>query len=101
METAYPWTSGNSDNYGNTFNLSKLVTGYPATEDGQYNYLKALTQKIIDGGGKGLFYWEPAWITSGMKDLWGTGSSWDNHTLFDFTGEVLHGMHYMTWQYKF
>lgn len=101
METAYPWTSGNSDNYGNTFNSSKLVTGYPATEDGQYNYLKILTQKIIDGGGKGIFYWEPAWITSGMKDLWGTGSSWDNHTLFDFTGEVLQGMHYMTWQYKF
>jgi arabinogalactan endo-1,4-beta-galactosidase len=101
METAYPWTSENSDSYGNTFSSSKLVSGYPATEDGQYNYLKALTQKIIDGGGKGIFYWEPAWITSNMKDLWGTGSSWDNHTLLDFQGAVLKGMHFMTYQYTF
>jgi arabinogalactan endo-1,4-beta-galactosidase len=101
METAYPWTDGNADSYPNTFNISKLVTGYPATEAGQYNYLQALTQEIIDGGGKGIFYWEPDWITSNMKDLWGTGSSWDNHTLFNFQGEVLKGMHYMTYLYKF
>jgi len=101
METAYPWTSGDADSYGDTFNSSKLASGYPATVDGQYNYLLALTQKIIDGGGKGIFYWEPAWITSNLKNLWGTGSSWDNHTLFDFQGAVIRGMNYMTWQYKF
>ena len=101
METAYPWTSGDADNYANTFNSSKLVSGYPATVDGQYNYLQNLTQEIIDGGGKGIFYWEPAWISSNLKDLWGTGSSWDNHTFFDFHGEVIKGMNYMTWQYKF
>lgn len=100
METAYPWTSGDADSYKDTFNSSKLVPGYPATIDGQYNYLIALTQKVIDGGGKGIFYWEPAWITSNLKDLWGTGSSWDNHTLFDFRGEVNKGMNYMTWQYE-
>ena len=101
METAYPWTSGYADNYSNTFNISKLVSGYPATADGQYKYLCTLTQEIIDGGGKGIFYWEPAWITSEMKDLWGTGSSWENHTLFDFQGKTLRGMHFMTWKYKF
>jgi arabinogalactan endo-1,4-beta-galactosidase len=101
METAYPWTSGYADNYPNTSNAAKLVNGYPATEEGQYNYLLALTQEIIDGGGKGIFYWEPAWITSNMKDLWGTGSSWENHTLFDFQGEKLKGMYFMTHRYKF
>ena len=101
METAYPWTSADADNYGNTFNSSKLVSGYPATMDGQYNYLVALTQEIIDGGGKGIFYWEPAWITSNMKDLGGTGSSWDNHTLFNSNGEVIKGMNFMTCPYKF
>jgi arabinogalactan endo-1,4-beta-galactosidase len=100
METAYPWTSGDADSYHDISNTSKLVAGYPATMDGQYNYLLALTQKIIDGGGKGIFYWEPAWITSNLKDLWGTGSSWDNHTLFDFQGSVIKGMNYMTWNYK-
>jgi arabinogalactan endo-1,4-beta-galactosidase len=101
METAYPWSSGNADSYTNTYNATKLAPGFPSTVDGQYNYLLALTQKIIDGGGKGIFYWEPAWITSNMKDLWGTGSSWDNHTLFDFNGAVLKGMNFMTYQYKF
>jgi arabinogalactan endo-1,4-beta-galactosidase len=101
METAYPWTDGYADSYGNTFNIAKLVPGYPATKEGQYNYLHALTQKIIDGGGKGIFYWEPAWITSNMKDLWGTGSSWENHTLFDFQGEIIKGMNFLTDQYKF
>jgi len=100
METAYPWTSGDADSYSDAFNASKLVPGYPASVDGQYNYLITLTQKIIDGGGKGIFYWEPAWITSNLKDLWGSGSSWDNHTLFDFHGTVIKGMNYMIWNYK-
>jgi arabinogalactan endo-1,4-beta-galactosidase len=101
METAYPWTSGDADSYHDIFNASKLVPGYTATADGQYNYLLFLTQKIIDGGGKGIFYWEPAWITSNLKDPWGSGSSWDNHTLFDFQGSIIKGMNYMTWNYIF
>ena len=96
METAYPWTSGDADSYHDIFNASKLVPGYSATVEGQYNYLLALTRKIIEGGGKGIFYWEAAWITSNLKDMWGTGSSWDNHTLFDFQGSVIKGMNYMT-----
>jgi arabinogalactan endo-1,4-beta-galactosidase len=36
-----------------------------------------------------------------MKDLWGTGSSWDNNTLFDFSGNALPAMAYMTYPYKF
>jgi arabinogalactan endo-1,4-beta-galactosidase len=64
-------------------------------------YLKDLTQAIIDGGGKGIQYWEPAWITSGLNDSWGTGSSWDNVTLFNFTGNVLKGADYMRHSYKF
>ena len=101
METAYPWTTLNADSYANTISISKLASGYPATTDGQYHYLLALTQEIINGGGKGIFYWEPAWITSNLKDLWGTGSSWDCNTFFDFQGEVLQGINFMTYHYKF
>jgi arabinogalactan endo-1,4-beta-galactosidase len=101
METAYPWTTADADGYINIINTSKLAPGYPATTDGQYNYLRALTQEVIDGGSKGIFYWEPAWITSNMKDSWGTGSSYDCNTLFDFSGNVIRGMHFMTYKYKF
>lgn len=101
METAYPWTTGYADNYNNIIDVSKLVSGYPATETGQYKYLHALAQEVIDGGGIGIFTWEPAWITSQMKDPWGTGSSWECNTLFDFTGNTLKGIRFMSDQYNF
>jgi|WetSurMetagenome_2_1015567.scaffolds.fasta_scaffold00005_74 arabinogalactan endo-1,4-beta-galactosidase len=99
METAYPWTTGNADSYNNIITVNKIIPSYPATPEGQFAYMKALTQQIIDGGARGIFYWEPAWITSDMKDSWGTGSSWDCNTLFDFNGNVNRGMRYMTWKY--
>jgi arabinogalactan endo-1,4-beta-galactosidase len=101
METIYPWTTGNADSYNNIIDVSKLVSGYPATENGQYDYMHALTQEVIDGGGKGIFAWEPAWITSNMKDGWGTGSSWDCNTFFNFTGSTLKGIRFMSDKYNF
>ena len=101
LETAYPWTMENADSYPNIMDVDKLVTNYPATKAGQYKYLKTLTQEIIDGGGKGIFYWEPAWISSEAKTQWGTGSAFDCNTFFDFQGHVLQGMDYMTYNYSF
>lgn len=101
METGYPWTTGYADNYNNIINVDKLLPDYPATEDGQYQYLVKLTQEVIDGGGKGIFTWEPAWITSSLRTQWGQGSAWDCNTLFDFQGNVIKGMHFMTYPYNF
>ena len=101
VETAYPWTLNNADSYNNILSSDKLTVTYPANQAGQFNYLIKLTQEIIDGGGKGIHYWEPAWITSNAKDMWGTGSAWDCNTLFDFTGNVVRGMNFMTFPYKF
>lgn len=101
METTYPWTTEYADNYNNIINTSLLAPGYPATEKGQYEYMHALTQEIIEGGGKGIFAWEPAWITSGMKDQWGTGSSWECNTFFHFDGNSIKGIRFMTDKYNF
>ena len=102
VETAYPWTLQDADSYNNIIEPSKINGSmYPASEEGQYNYLVKLVQEIIDGGGKGIMYWEPAWIPSDIKDLWGTGSSWDCNTLLDPEGNVLKGMQYMTYKYSF
>jgi arabinogalactan endo-1,4-beta-galactosidase len=100
METAYPWTTSDADNYNNIIAINKIISAYPATPEGQLEYMKILTQKVIDGGGRGVFYWEPAWITSEMKDSWGTGSSWDCNTFFDFNGNVIAGMKFMTVRYN-
>jgi arabinogalactan endo-1,4-beta-galactosidase len=101
METVYPWTTGWADSYSNLIDESALVSGYPSTEAGQYKYMHALTQEVIDGGGKGIFTWEPDWITSQMKDLWGTGSSWECNTFFDFEGNSIKGIRFMSDQYNF
>ncbi len=101
VETSYPWTSANADSYGNVISGGTAFGSYTVSKDGQYQYLKDLTQQVITGGGSGIMYWEPAWITSSLRDQWGTGSSWDNNTLFDFSGNTITGIDYMTWEYKF
>jgi arabinogalactan endo-1,4-beta-galactosidase len=101
VETGFPWTAGNADSYNNIFSASDNAPGYAISVEDQLRYLKDLTQAIIDGGGKGIQYWEPAWITSRLNDSWGIGSGWDNVTLFDFTGNVLSGADYMRYIYKF
>lgn len=102
VETAYPWTLQNFDSYNNIIETGKINGSvFPATEKGQLDYMVKLTQEIIDGGGKGIMYWEPAWITSDLKDSWGTGSAWDCNTLFDAEGNVIKGMQYMTRNYTF
>ena len=99
VETAYPWTMGGADAYANIMGAEFLVPGYPATPEGQRDFMIDLVQEVIDGGGSGVFYWEPAWITSGMRDLWGTGSSWENATLFDFAGDAHAGFELYTYPY--
>jgi arabinogalactan endo-1,4-beta-galactosidase len=101
VEAAFPWTFDGADNYNNLFGDPKELIGYKTGKQEQPNYLINLTQTIITAGGSGIMYWEPAWITSPMKDRWGQGSSWENAALFDFEGEVLPGMGFMTRRYKF
>jgi len=100
VETAYSWTSEGADNYGNIFSSSDYDPAYPQTEQGQLDYLKALTQQVINGKGDGIQYWEPAWISTSMKDQWGTGSPWENNAFFDFDGNTIRGINFMTGSYK-
>lgn len=99
LETAYPWTTESDDAYNNHFGDTPPLAGYPFAEDGQYEFMKALTAEVKEGGGVGVIYWEPAWISADMKDLWGTGSSWENSTFFDFEGNVIKGIDYMNFEY--
>ncbi|GAB7197491.1 hypothetical protein OS11_37670 [Dickeya oryzae] len=78
--------------------------GYPATVQGQADFVRDLMQSVIDvpkKRGKGVFYWEPAWITppgntwateAGMtyiNDHWKLGNARENQALFNCQGEVL------------
>ncbi len=101
VETAFPWTDKNADTYNNLISNNENATNYALTQAEQKRYLQDLTQTVISAGGSGVQYWEPAWITSSMKDRWGTGSSWENCALFDFSGNTIPSIDYMKPTYKF
>jgi arabinogalactan endo-1,4-beta-galactosidase len=94
VETAYPFTLINADSANNILNDSALIDGYPATQEGQLNYLNQLKTVVKDAGGEGVIYWEPAWVSTGCSTLWGQGSHWDNATLFDHDNKVTLGMQF-------
>jgi arabinogalactan endo-1,4-beta-galactosidase len=91
VETAYPWTLDWYDNTNNIVGLeSQLHAGYPASVQGQKNFLMDLMQIILDvpaDKGTGIFYWAPEHISIPML-----GSPWENLTLFSFQGEVLNSI---------
>jgi arabinogalactan endo-1,4-beta-galactosidase len=99
LETGYPWTTAGNDGYNNIFGSQPPLSSYPFTPEGQSKIMKAITQELKTGGGVGIIYWEPGWISSSMKDMWGTGSSWENVTFFDFDGNATVGFDYMTSTY--
>jgi arabinogalactan endo-1,4-beta-galactosidase len=94
VETAYPFTLTDVDQAGNILGTDALIEGFPATQQGQLNYLAALSQAVFNAGGQGVVYWEPAWVSTGCSTLWGQGSHWDNATLFDQNNKVNLGMQF-------
>jgi arabinogalactan endo-1,4-beta-galactosidase len=101
LETAFPWTNLSKDAYANILTEEGIPPAYSATKEGQNKYLTDFTQTIIDGGGIGIFYWEPAWVSSSLRDQWGTGSSWENNAFFDFENTFHPTLTYMTHPYTF
>jgi len=91
VETAYPWTLNWKDYTNNIVGLNnQLLPNYPATVQGQYDFIKYIITIITNISGKkgnGFFYWAPDWIS--LNQL---GSSWENMTFFDFNGEVLNSI---------
>jgi arabinogalactan endo-1,4-beta-galactosidase len=92
VETAYPWTFADVDNDGNIITAdTPLGTDYPATPAGQLGYISQILSilgQVPNGRGKGVVYWESAWIP-GVGWEPGGNDGWDNMTLFDSTGAAL------------
>ncbi len=84
FETGAPWTNNAyADGYGNFMGTNGKFN-YPITPEGQKQFLFDLANTVYNAGGTGILYWEPAWVTSRMCDLWGQGSSYENVSFFDF-----------------
>jgi arabinogalactan endo-1,4-beta-galactosidase len=92
-ETAYPftlkWYDWTHNIVGDT---SQLIPQFPATVEGQKNFLLHL-RTIIENlpRGIGFCYWAPDWISvNGPQST--AGSPWENLALFDFQHHSLPAM---------
>ena len=103
VETGYPWTLSGADGANNILGRDALESGYPATPAGQKMYLTDMTQAVFDGGGGGVVYWEPGWVSTRCRTLWAQGSHWENATFFNFRegNEVLPGIDFINHAYDF
>ena len=88
VETAYPFTLDYVDSQNNILGTSAILDEYPATQEGQINYLTSLSEEVKKSGGLGIVYWEPAWISTDCN------SAWENATLFDFSGRPTLGIQF-------
>jgi len=86
VEVSYPFTLRDAgDSAANLLGADSLLEGYPATLKGQDRFMNDVVRMTRQAGGVGVVYWEPAWVSSKCSTRWGTGSHWENATLFDFT----------------
>jgi arabinogalactan endo-1,4-beta-galactosidase len=94
VETSYPWTLEEYDDLPNSVSQpEQLLPGYPATPEGQEDFLRglfAVIQEVPNALGIGLLYWEPAYLA-----IDGYRSPNENQTLFDFDGDALPALGFM------
>ena len=71
VETAYPYTNSDGDNFGNTItsSTSGIELRYDISVDGQARAVTDVFRTVANcnGHGIGVFYWEPAWL--GIPDI--------------------------------
>ena len=85
VEVSYPFTLRDAgDKAPNLLGADSLHDGYPASYQGQRRFMNDVVQMTLRVGGVGVVYWEPAWVSTKCTTRWGTGSHWENATLFDF-----------------
>jgi len=92
-ETAYPFTLDWNDFTNNVIgNQNQLLTGYPASSEGQKNILTEIRQSVESTDSViGFCYWAPEWVAfRGPQST--IGSSWENMALFDFSNKALPGL---------
>lgn len=124
-ETAYCYTTEDTDGSGNSVSEGDLIDAYGATIQSQSTALRDVCATANEAGALGVFYWEGAWITVGDVNAdnspiweefgsgWASsyaadydpndagkyygGCSWDNQALFDAKGKPLESLNTYKW----
>ncbi len=89
-ETAYPFTLDWNDYTNNIVGLqNQIISAYPATNDGQKQYLLAIRNTVEQSSnGIGFCYWGAEWVAFRGPTSY-NGSPWENQSLWDFTNNSL------------
>lgn len=92
-ETSYPFTLGWNDWTNNVLGqTNQLHPNYPATLDGQKNFLEQIKTTIQQTpNGVGFCYWGAEWIAFRGTQA-SNGSSWENQALWDFNHKAVPAM---------
>ena len=97
-ETSYPFTIGYPSKVSTNFTISNdnkgdtnIYTSYAFSPAGQASLIHDLTSAVVNAGGKGIFYWEGAWIPNSNVGWAGSGSknTWGNQGFFSFDGKAI------------
>lgn len=82
VETGYPWSTENYDSLMNIV-VTPDSAYLPVCPEKQLEYMVDYTHAVMSGGGTGVIFWEPAWVTTPCRTPWGQGSSHDHLAFFD------------------
>lgn len=82
VETGYLWDQANIDSLVNIINTPDPAYT-PVGKASQRRYMVDITQEVIDAGGIGVVFWEPAWVSTPCRTPWGVGSSHEHVAYFD------------------
>jgi len=83
VECGYPFSLHNIDQANNMLDTISQLPGFTVSPEEQKRFMIEMTKTVINSGGEGVIYWEPAWISTNCSTQWGKGSHWDNATFFD------------------
>lgn len=89
-ETAYPFTLAFNDWTNNIMGQTdQLVSGYPATPEGQKSFVLAIKDLVKSSTyGQGFAYWGGEWVS--FKGSQATnGSTFENQAFYDFSNKAL------------
>ena len=104
-ETSYVFTAAAWNDYtsdavyagsGGLLYGTGILKSYPATIQGQAEMIHDMSADLVEVGGTGMFYWEPAWLPIGDSSTgayvgWGDAGSkvtWANQALFSYGGKA-------------
>lgn len=81
-ETGYLWTTEDFDDLPNI--VTSADPAYlPISPEKQLEYMIDYTREVMNAGGIGVVFWEPAWVSTPCRTPWGQGSSHDHLVFFD------------------